>query len=111
MPLDFRGQNLRGRSFRLQDLQGADFTGCDLSGGDFRNCNLREAKLDDALLLSTRFDGADLTGASLERVRTGRTRTRSAGIQIVFFCTAFALSMASTMLMASLISSFISVDS
>ncbi|KOP23112.1 hypothetical protein AMR41_27795 [Hapalosiphon sp. MRB220] len=40
MPLDFSGQNLRGRSFKGQNLEGADFSGADIRGADFTNAIL-----------------------------------------------------------------------
>ncbi|WP_026736118.1 pentapeptide repeat-containing protein [Fischerella sp. PCC 9605] len=44
MPLDFSGQNLRGRSFEgRKDLEGANFSRADIRGADFTNANLRDA--------------------------------------------------------------------
>ncbi len=42
--LDFRNQNLRGRSFRNQDLTDADFSDADLRGVDFRGTKLIRIK-------------------------------------------------------------------
>ena len=44
MTIDFKGQNLRGRSFKHQDLAGADFSDCDLRGVDFSWADLTRAK-------------------------------------------------------------------
>lgn len=46
--LDYRKQNLKGRSFRGQNLAGADFSGAKLHGADFRGANLTDAKFIDA---------------------------------------------------------------
>ncbi|KYC41174.1 hypothetical protein WA1_03555 [Scytonema hofmannii PCC 7110] len=43
MPLDYSGQNLRGRSFRGQNLEGANFSGADIREADFRGANLKGA--------------------------------------------------------------------
>ncbi|WP_017325561.1 pentapeptide repeat-containing protein [Synechococcus sp. PCC 7336] len=42
-PLDFRGQNLRGRSFKGQDLRGADFSDADIRGANFVRANFTGA--------------------------------------------------------------------
>jgi hypothetical protein len=47
--MDFKGQNLQGRSFKDQDLYGADFSGADLRGADFTG-----AKLANALFTGTK---------------------------------------------------------
>ena len=88
----FRGADLRqatldGCSFQLCDLRGADlrgaslrsvaFTGCDLREADLRDCDLTGAELsfqhtgDDGGrtdVSGARFDGANLTDVSVERV-------------------------------------------
>lgn len=43
MPLDFSGQNLRGRSFTGLDLTGANFSHSDIRGANFTNTILRGA--------------------------------------------------------------------
>jgi len=43
MPLDYSGQNLRGRSFKGQKLIGANFSGADIRGANFTNTNLKDA--------------------------------------------------------------------
>lgn len=43
MPLDFSGQNLRGRNFKGQDLAGANFSYADIRGANFTNANLTDA--------------------------------------------------------------------
>jgi len=48
MPLDFFGQNLRGRSFKGQDLSGANFSHADIRGADFTNALLRNANFQEA---------------------------------------------------------------
>jgi uncharacterized protein YjbI with pentapeptide repeats len=47
IPLDFSGQNLRGRSFKRQNLEGANFSYADIR--------------------STNFTGATLTGGYIPR--------------------------------------------
>jgi hypothetical protein len=47
---DYRGSNLRRRSFRGAALNGADFAGADLRGADFTDASLVEANLADAKL-------------------------------------------------------------
>lgn len=58
--MDFRGQDLRGRSFREQDLAGADFSGADVRGADFSGANLARGKFTHA-----RFGVRPLTGATI----------------------------------------------
>jgi hypothetical protein len=41
--LNFKEQNLQGRSFKKHDLQGADFSGADLRGVDFTGAKLANA--------------------------------------------------------------------
>ena len=48
MPLNFSGQNLRGRNFRGQDLTGADFSRADIRGASFTNANLEGANFTEA---------------------------------------------------------------
>lgn len=43
MPLDFSGQNLRGRSFKGLDLTGANFSHTDIQGANFSHAILKEA--------------------------------------------------------------------
>lgn len=43
MPLDYSGQNLRGRSFRGKNLEGANFSGAHIRSVDFTGANLTRA--------------------------------------------------------------------
>ncbi|HLO88137.1 MAG TPA: pentapeptide repeat-containing protein [Nostocaceae cyanobacterium] len=43
MPLDYSGQNLRGRSFKGQNLTSANFSKADIRGADFSNAILKGA--------------------------------------------------------------------
>jgi uncharacterized protein YjbI with pentapeptide repeats len=70
-PLDFVGQNLKGRSFRGQNLTGADFSGANLQGADFRQANLTRANFHQARIQSANFTNAQLTRAQLTHVIAG----------------------------------------
>ena len=48
MPLDFSGQNLRGRSFKGQHLTGANFSCADIRSADFTGANLKSADFSHA---------------------------------------------------------------
>ncbi|MUG99839.1 hypothetical protein F7734_49230 [Scytonema sp. UIC 10036] len=48
MPLDYSGQNFRGRSFRGRNLEGANFSSADIRGADFTNAKLRGANFTGA---------------------------------------------------------------
>ncbi|MFB2771047.1 pentapeptide repeat-containing protein [Pelatocladus sp. BLCC-F211] len=48
MPLNFSGQNLRGRSFKGQNLEGANFSYADIRGADFCKAKLTGAKFSKA---------------------------------------------------------------
>lgn len=48
MPLDFSGQNLRGRSFKGQNLTGANFSYADIRGTDFSYAILKGANFTGA---------------------------------------------------------------
>jgi uncharacterized protein YjbI with pentapeptide repeats len=84
---DLRGATLDGCSFSRCDLTGADlrgaslrsstFTGCDLRRADLRDCDLTEAEITfqhtgdgsgRTDVTGARFDGANLTDVSAERV-------------------------------------------
>lgn len=41
--MEYRNQNLQGKSFKGQDLSHADFSGSDLRGADFSHANLKNA--------------------------------------------------------------------
>ncbi|MDI1323986.1 MAG: pentapeptide repeat-containing protein [Algoriphagus sp.] len=41
--MEYRNQDLQGKSFNSQDLSHADFSGSDLRGADFSNANLKNA--------------------------------------------------------------------
>ena len=47
---DFRGQDVRGRSFEGRELAEADFVGADVRGCDFSNADLARADFTDAKL-------------------------------------------------------------
>ncbi len=71
-PLDLTGRDLArldlsGLDFKAARLTGANLFGADLSGANLRGANLAGALLDRITMVSTRFDDADLTGASLLR--------------------------------------------
>jgi uncharacterized protein YjbI with pentapeptide repeats len=70
-PLNFVGQNLKGRSFRRKDLTGADFSGANLQGADFRQANLTNANFDRAKIQSANFTDAQLTHAKLTHAMAG----------------------------------------
>ncbi|MEL6460519.1 MAG: pentapeptide repeat-containing protein [Cyanobacteria bacterium J06621_15] len=48
MPLDYSGQNLRGRSFKGQNLEGANFSYADIRGANFAGANLKGANFTGA---------------------------------------------------------------
>ena len=48
MPLDYSGQNLRGRSFKGQNLTGANFSKADIRGANFTNAILKGANFSGA---------------------------------------------------------------
>ncbi|MEM1395213.1 MAG: pentapeptide repeat-containing protein [Cyanobacteria bacterium P01_H01_bin.150] len=48
MPLDYSGQNLRGRSFKGQNLEGANFSYADIRGTNFTEANLKGANFTGA---------------------------------------------------------------
>ncbi|MEH1897922.1 MAG: pentapeptide repeat-containing protein [Nostoc sp.] len=48
MPLDYSGQNLRGRSFKGQNLTGANFSKADIRGANFTNAILKDADFTSA---------------------------------------------------------------
>ena len=73
MPVDYSGQDLRGRHFLGQNLTGADFSGADLQGATFWQSDLTSANLSGADLTDAFLFRADLTGADLTDV-IGYTR-------------------------------------
>ena len=73
-PMQFAGQNVRGRDFSGRNLtranfQGADLTAARLVGCDLRQANLTQAVLTDADLSRSNLRGADLRDADLSRAR------------------------------------------
>ena len=67
MPVDYSGQDLRGRDFSGQDLYGAnlygaDLTGANLSGADLSGANFTNTDLTDAVRRPG-ISRADLDGA------------------------------------------------
>jgi hypothetical protein len=69
-PPEFRGADLRGRSFSYDDLRGADFFGANLSGCNFHGADLTGANLSRVVAVRACFHGANLTGVSLKRAVT-----------------------------------------
>ncbi len=70
-PLNFVGQNLKGRSFRGKDLTGADFSGANLQGVDFRQTNLTRANFDRAKIQGANFTQAQLNGSNFMGAAAG----------------------------------------
>lgn len=71
-PLDLHDRSLReldlsGLDFKRADLSGCDLFGADLSNADLSGTDLRAARLDRVIIIGTRFDEANLSGASLLR--------------------------------------------
>ena len=71
---DFRGANLGGNfgdknskraNFQHADLRGADLRGAGLSALDMSGSDLRDAKLQDAVILFTKLNHANLSGLDL----------------------------------------------
>ena len=71
--LDLSGLNFKKARLVKAELFGADLSGADLSGGD-----LTGAHLDRVTLMATRFDNADLSGASLLRPSVFSSMAQSA---------------------------------
>lgn len=72
MPADLSGQvlenlDLSGLDFKRARLRDAKLFGADLSGSDLSGSDLRLANLNRVTVTGTRFDHADLEGASLLR--------------------------------------------
>lgn len=74
-PVDFSGRDLggldlAGLAFKKARLSKTDLFGADLSGADLSGSDLTTARLDRTLIIRTRFDDAQLSGASLLRPNT-----------------------------------------
>lgn len=74
-PPDFSGRNLAGLdlaglAFKKARLAEANLFGADLSGADLSGVDLRKAYLDRIVAIGTRFDRANLAGASVLRPTT-----------------------------------------
>lgn len=96
---DYRWKILTGRSFvGERDLVGANFAFADLTRVDFRGCDLRDASFDTALLVSTRFEHANLEGANFANAWTGRTQAREKLVALCAFCVGFFLCFVATVL-------------
>jgi uncharacterized protein YjbI with pentapeptide repeats len=67
---DLQGLDLAGLGFKKARLAEANLFGADLSGADLSDSDLRAAKLDRINAIGTRFDRANLAGASLLRPTT-----------------------------------------
>ena len=70
---DLEGLDLAGLAFKKARLAEANLFGADLSGADLSDTDLRAAKLDRINAIGTRFDRANLAGASLLRPTTATT--------------------------------------
>ena len=73
--IDFSGRNLEGLDlaglgFKKARMAEADLFGADLSGADLTDVDLSKARLDRIIAIGTRFDRANLAGASLLRPTT-----------------------------------------
>jgi uncharacterized protein YjbI with pentapeptide repeats len=67
---DLEGLDLAGLGFKKARLSDANLFGADLSGADLSDVDLRSAKLDRIIAIGTRFDRANMAGASLLRPTT-----------------------------------------
>lgn len=67
---DLAGLDLAGLQFKKARLSEANLFGADLSGADLSDTDLRSAMLDRINAIGTRFDRANLAGASLLRPTT-----------------------------------------
>lgn len=77
--LDLARLDLSGLDFKAARLSGANLFGADLSGANLVGANLSGALLDRITMVSTRFDRADLRGASLLRPSGFSTLASDAG--------------------------------
>lgn len=65
--LDLRNLDLAALNFKKAKLAKADLFGSDLTGANLSGVNLKSARLDRVTLIKSRFDGANLTGATMLR--------------------------------------------
>lgn len=63
MGLDLRGMDLRNKIFRGSCLFKTDLTGCNCDYADFTNADMCKADLSNALIFSSKLDGANLANA------------------------------------------------
>lgn len=65
--LDLQNLDLAGLDFKKASLARSDLFGSDLTRANLSGANLAAARLDRVTLIQSKFDGADLTGASILR--------------------------------------------
>ena len=73
--LDLKNLDLAQLNFKRARLTNSDLFGSDLTGADLRGVDLKSARLDRVTLISSKFDGADLTGATILRPTSFSTLT------------------------------------
>ncbi len=76
---DLTGLDLSGLDFKGAVLTGSDLFGANLTSADLSRADLRASRLDRTIILSCRFDGADLSGATLLRPSAFSTLSALAG--------------------------------
>src|SRR5262245_39890365 len=64
---DLRDLDLSGLDFKGARLEGANLFGADLSKANLSGVNLHAAQLDRVIIIGARFDGANLSQASVLR--------------------------------------------
>ena len=72
LPVDFSGLNLQNLdlarlNFKRAKLTNTDLFGSDLTGADLSGTDLKSARLDRVTLINSKFDGANLSGATILR--------------------------------------------
>jgi uncharacterized protein YjbI with pentapeptide repeats len=82
--LDLRDLDLSGLDFKGATLAGSNLFGADLSRSDLSRANLRGARLDRVIIIGARFDGADLSDASLLRPEAFSTLAAPASEAVSF---------------------------
>ena len=76
---DLAGLDLAGLHFKSARMTEANLFGADLTGADLTGVDLRSAKLDRIIAIGTRFDRANLAGASLLRPTTSTSFEATGG--------------------------------
>ncbi|MFM7548605.1 MAG: pentapeptide repeat-containing protein [Cyanobacteriota bacterium] len=82
---DMHGRNLQQQEFLKASMAGFDLSESDLRGAvfnssDLQQTNLRGADLEDAVAFATRFDGSDLRDAVLRNAMLMQSRFKGAEI-------------------------------